>query len=71
MGIHYTTGSLIKRSKSILTFPQPINNRLRLSIINKILNEADITSIKVYQKIRAINSDFTFNISLINIHEYI
>ena len=33
-----------------MTFPQPINNRLRLSIIDEILNEADITSIKVYHE---------------------
>ena len=32
------------------TYPQPITTRLRLSRSNKILNEADITSIKVYHK---------------------
>ncbi len=32
------------------TYPQPITTRLRLSRSNKILNESDITSIKVYHK---------------------
>ena len=48
----YTTGTLIKkiRSEIVVTYPQPITTRLRLSRSNKILNEADITSIKVYHK---------------------
>ena len=48
----YTAGTLIKqiRSEIVVTYPQPITTRLRLSRSNKILNEADITSIKVYHK---------------------
>ena len=38
------------RSGILCTYPQPITARLRLSRCNKILNEADITSIKVYHK---------------------
>lgn len=34
----------------LFTYPQPIITRLRLPRNNKILNEADITSIKVYHK---------------------
>ena len=41
---------LKRRSEYRETYPQPITTRLRLSRSNKILNEADITSIKVYHK---------------------
>lgn len=48
----YITGALITkiRSEILFTYPQPIITRLRLPRNNKILNEADITSIKVYHK---------------------